>query len=68
MVYILTGYDWDWAAADAEVQQVLALDPGNANALYSAGLLARTLGRFDEAISLYQQAIARDPLSARPAQ
>ena len=65
MVYILTGYDWDWAAADAEVQQLLALDSGNADALYSAGLLARTLGRFDEAISLYQQAIARDPLNAR---
>ena len=64
MVYILTGYDWDWAGADAEVQQVLALDPGNADALYSAGLLARTLGRFDEAISFYQRAMARDPLSA----
>ena len=64
MVYILTGYDWDWAGADAEVQQLLALDSGNADALYSAGLLARTLGRFDEAISLYQQAIARDPLNA----
>jgi len=63
MVYILTGYDWDWAGADAEVQQVLALDSGNADALYSAGLLARTLGRFDEAISFYQQAIARDPLN-----
>ena len=46
-------------------QQLLALDPGNADALYSAGLLARTSGRFDEAISLYQQAIARDPLNAR---
>jgi TolB-like protein/Tfp pilus assembly protein PilF len=63
MVYILTGYDWDWAGADAEVQQVLALDSGNADALYSAAILARTLGRFDEAISFYQQAIARDPLN-----
>ena len=68
MVYILTGYDWDWAAADAEVQQVLALDPGNADALASAGILARTLGRFDEAISFYQQAMARDPLSPRAQQ
>jgi serine/threonine-protein kinase len=63
MVYILTGYDWDWAGADAEVQQVLALDAGNADALYSAGLLARTLGRFDEAIGFYRQAMVRDPLS-----
>ena len=63
MVYILTGYDWDWAGAEAEVQQLLALDSGNADALYSAGILNRSLGRFDEAISLYQQAIARDPLN-----
>ena len=62
MVYILTGYDWDWAGAEVEVQQVLTLDPGNADALYSAGILARTLGRFDEAISLYRRALARDPL------
>jgi Tfp pilus assembly protein PilF len=46
------------------VQQVLALDAGNADALYSAGILARTLGRFDEAIGFYRQAMARDPLSA----
>jgi len=63
MVYILTGYDWDWAGAEAEVQQLLALDAGNADALYSAGILARTLGRFDDAIGFYQQAMSRDPLS-----
>lgn len=63
MVFILTGYDWDWAAADLEVQQLLALAPGSADALASAGILARTLGRFDEAISFYKRAMARDPLS-----
>ena len=68
MVYILTGYDWDWAGADAEVQQVLALDPGNADALYSAGLLARTLGRFDEAISFYQRAMRKGSAQRRRAQ
>jgi tetratricopeptide (TPR) repeat protein len=64
MVFILTGSDWDWAGANAEVRQVLALDYGNADALYSAGLLARTLGHFDEAIGFYRQAMVRDPLSA----
>jgi TolB-like protein/Tfp pilus assembly protein PilF len=64
LVYILTGYDWDWAGADSGVQQLLAIDSGNARTLASAGLLARTHGRFDEAISLYKRAIARDPLSA----
>ena len=65
MVYILTGYDWDWNGAEAEVQQLLELDSGNVDALYSAGMLARTLGRVDEAIKLYQQAITRDPLNPR---
>jgi serine/threonine protein kinase/tetratricopeptide (TPR) repeat protein len=63
MVYILTGYNWDWVGAETEVRQVLALDAGNADALYSAGILARTLGRFDEAIGFYHQAMARDPLN-----
>jgi len=62
MAYILSGYDWDWAAVSTEVQQALALDPENPDALLAAGGLARTLGRFDEAIRLYQRAIARDPL------
>ncbi len=65
MVYILAGYDWDWAGADAEVQQVLKLDPGSADAMYSAGILARTLGRFDEAVGFYQRALTRDPLNVR---
>jgi tetratricopeptide (TPR) repeat protein len=64
MVFILTGFDWDWTGADAEVQHLLATDSGSAEALYSAGLLARILGRFDQAIGFYRQAIARDPLNA----
>jgi eukaryotic-like serine/threonine-protein kinase len=64
MAYILTGYDWDWAAADAEVREALALEPENPDTLISAGIMARTLGRFDEAIGFYRQAIGRDPLRA----
>ena len=62
MAYILTGYDWDWEAVGVEVRQALAIDPADPDALLAAGGLARTLGRFDEAVGLYQQAIARDPL------
>ena len=62
MVYILTGYDWDWTGADAVVQQLLVLDARNVDTLYSAALSARTLGRFDEAIGFYEQVITSDPL------
>jgi TolB-like protein/tetratricopeptide (TPR) repeat protein len=63
MVYIQTGFDWDWVGADATVQRLLTLEPGSVDALFSAALSARTLGRFDEAIRYYEQAIVQDPLS-----
>ena len=55
--------DWDWAGADASYQRALALEPGNATVVLGAGLLAATLGRFDEALSLDRRAIELDPLS-----
>jgi TolB-like protein/Tfp pilus assembly protein PilF len=55
-------YDWDWAAADASIRRALELEPGNAVALRQAGNLAATLGRWDEAIDLANEAIERDPL------
>ena len=55
-------YDWDWAAADTSFRKALALEPGSVMALRRAGSLARTLGRFSEAIDLAHKAIERDPL------
>jgi len=63
--WIHTVYDWDWAAADAELKRALKLAPGNSAVLRHSGRLAWTLGRWDEAIELFQQATAHDPLSAR---
>ena len=57
-------YDWDWSGADAAVQRALALEPGNAAALNRAGVLACTLGRFDEGLQLDRRAAALDPLRA----
>ncbi len=56
--------DWDFTAAEQNILQALALDPGDAFILGSAARLNRILGRFDEAIDLYRQSIARDPVSA----
>jgi len=56
-------YDWDFAAAFQHLQQALALNPGDAFILQNAALLNRVLGRLDEAIDLYRQSIALDPVS-----
>jgi serine/threonine protein kinase/Tfp pilus assembly protein PilF len=62
--WIKATYDWDWAGADACYQRALALEPGNATVVRSAGGLAATLGRLDEAMALHRRAVELDPLSA----
>jgi TolB-like protein/Tfp pilus assembly protein PilF len=56
--------DWDWDAADASLQKAAELEPGSAEVPRIRSYLARTLGNVDEAIALYRQAIAGDPLRA----
>jgi TolB-like protein/tetratricopeptide (TPR) repeat protein len=55
--------DWDWARAESEQQQALAIDPTNPSVLMYSGMLYRTLGRWDEAERRYLAALARDPLN-----
>jgi len=64
MASILIRYDWNWAAAQAHVEQALAQDPGNTLAMSWGGYLAQALGQEDRAVALYQSAIASDPLDA----
>jgi TolB-like protein/Tfp pilus assembly protein PilF len=59
---ISVAYDWDWAAAEREFQQVATLAPGSADALIGAAVLSRTLGRWDEALRQVKAALAQDPL------
>jgi TolB-like protein/Flp pilus assembly protein TadD len=54
--------EWNWKAAEAEINKAVALDPGNATVLGSASQIAQTLGRFEEALQLAQRALALDPL------
>ncbi len=61
---IKMSYDWDWAGADASYQRALALEPGNAKFVRNAAVLAKTLGRFDEALAQDRRAVELDPLSA----
>ena len=54
LAYVYQVYDWDWAAAEAEMQRALAIDPTNPEALdigRQTLSYARPLGRRGAAIS-----------------
>jgi TolB-like protein/Tfp pilus assembly protein PilF len=59
---VLYEVDWNWPAAEAEIKQAMALEPGNAEARRLAGYIATTRGHYDEAIDLLDGAASRDPL------
>jgi tetratricopeptide (TPR) repeat protein len=56
-------HDSNWTAADQSIQRALVLEPGNAIVVSHAGILARIMGRFDEAANLGRRAMQLDPLS-----
>ena len=62
MGWIHANADWDWAAAEASCRRALDLAPGNARVMNLAAALAMSRGRLEEAVALYRQAIAQDPL------
>jgi len=62
---VLQMHDWNWTAAEASFRRALELAPGSADALRAAAVLARILGRPQQALDLFQRASAFDPLSAR---
>jgi TolB-like protein/DNA-binding winged helix-turn-helix (wHTH) protein/Flp pilus assembly protein TadD len=57
-------YDWDWEGADASLRKAAQLEPGSAAVLANRAYLARHVGRLEETIALYKQAIPLDPLRA----
>jgi serine/threonine-protein kinase len=61
--WIKRRYDWDWNGADESLQRALKLDPGNARIITAAAGLARTLGRFDEAVKLMHRSVELNPVS-----
>jgi serine/threonine-protein kinase len=56
---------WDWATARAELQRALELEPTNRETLRMYAMLLSLLGETDRAVSMIEQAVASDPLSAR---
>jgi TolB-like protein/DNA-binding winged helix-turn-helix (wHTH) protein/Flp pilus assembly protein TadD len=64
MAMVQINHDWDWEGAAVALRRAGVLEPGSAEVLRERAQLARVLGRVDEAIDLYKQAIALDPLQA----
>jgi tetratricopeptide (TPR) repeat protein len=56
-------YDWDWAAAERELQQAMAVAPGNVDVLSVEATLSYTLGHWDDALRQVKAALAQDPLN-----
>jgi TolB-like protein/DNA-binding winged helix-turn-helix (wHTH) protein/Flp pilus assembly protein TadD len=61
---VQTNHDWDWQGATDSLKKAGTLEPGSASVLGNRAYLARNLGRIDDAVALYKQAIALDPLRA----
>jgi TolB-like protein/Tfp pilus assembly protein PilF len=57
-----TVYDWDWSAADAELNKALNLAPQDAVILSLAGQQSMAVGRWDEALRQFTASLAQDPL------
>ena len=62
--YLHMNDDWDWNAADREIGEALALEPGSADVLHAAGSLYLVLGRVSDSARMSLAAVARDPLRA----
>jgi TolB-like protein/tetratricopeptide (TPR) repeat protein len=62
--WIHTAYDWDWPAADAEMNKALRLSPRDGTVLACAARLSEAVGHLDEAVRQLNSVIAQDPLDA----
>ena len=63
LAYVCMYHDWDWAAAATEFERVLRLNPGHSTALQWYGNYLTLMGRFDEGIAAFSQAVELDPIS-----
>lgn len=59
--YIGLAYDWDFAAAEKDLQRAIELEPNNDTAHWLYGLLLTNRGLFDEGLREMEAALAIDP-------
>jgi adenylate cyclase len=63
LAWIAIFHERDMAAAARHLEHALALDPGNTDVLAIAAMLARRLGRFEQAIGIGRYLLLHDPVS-----
>ena len=63
--FIIFWYEWNWAAAEAELKRAIELDPKNADAHNFYAHLLSNSGRHDEALSEARLSRELDPLNLR---
>ena len=56
-------YDWDWSAADRELNLALALAPHDERILFMAALQSMSTGHWEEMLRRVNASLARDPLN-----
>jgi serine/threonine-protein kinase len=61
---MLSAYEWQWEAAEAECRQAIDLDPAHSAAWLYLAIHLQHAGRTDEAIATARHALGSDPLSA----
>ncbi len=59
--FVLFNHEWDWEGAERSIRRALELDPNSHQWIYAKFLFAA--GRLDEAITHFQRAQERNPLS-----
>ncbi len=57
--------DWDWAQAEREFKQAIALDPSSADVHQGYGIFLETISRFAPAVKEYTRARELDPLTSK---
>jgi TolB-like protein/Tfp pilus assembly protein PilF len=57
-------YNWDWSAAERELEEVTKVAPGSADGLNGKALLSTTLGHWEDALRQMNAALAIGPLDA----
>jgi serine/threonine protein kinase/TolB-like protein len=62
--FLRTVFQFDFAGAQADLDEALAISPGDANNLHRSAILLAVLGKLPEAIATEERALALDPLSA----
>jgi tetratricopeptide (TPR) repeat protein len=64
LMYINRSYDWNWAAAQAELNEMRRLEPANSDLPVFQGMLYWTLGQWEPAERELRSSLASDPLYA----